>query len=130
MFMNMGHVVCNNAALNRLRSGPTFPKEAGTRTEAYEARCLDIIKGYLDTRRPILASKGGDTCVPDTDVSYHEDGNEILFRYPILPTSGTNKEMARPNQASVVNVVATVVIVLSLIPVYVSQRLSRTENEK
>jgi putative spermidine/putrescine transport system permease protein len=39
-------------------------------------------------------------------------------------------EMARPNQASVVNVVATVVIVLSLIPVYVSQRLSRTENEK
>jgi len=40
------------------------------------------------------------------------------------------KEMARPNQASVVNVVATVVIVLSLIPVYVSQRLSRTENEK
>lgn len=40
------------------------------------------------------------------------------------------KEMARPNQASVVNVVATVVIALSLIPVYVSQRLSRTENEK
>ena len=40
------------------------------------------------------------------------------------------KEMARPNQASVVNVVATVVIVLSLIPVYVSQRLSRIENEK
>jgi putative spermidine/putrescine transport system permease protein len=40
------------------------------------------------------------------------------------------KEMARPNQASVVNVVATVVILLSLIPVYVSQRLSRTENEK
>lgn len=40
------------------------------------------------------------------------------------------KEMSRPNQASVVNVVATVVIVLSLIPVYVSQRLSRTENDK
>lgn len=40
------------------------------------------------------------------------------------------KEMSRPNQASVVNVVATVVIVMSLIPVYVSQRLSRTENEK
>lgn len=40
------------------------------------------------------------------------------------------KEMSRPNQASVVNVVATVVILLSLIPVYVSQRLSRTENEK
>lgn len=40
------------------------------------------------------------------------------------------KEMARPNQASVVNVVATVVIVLSLIPVYVSQRLSRLENER
>ncbi|CAB4549226.1 MAG: ABC transporter permease subunit [Actinobacteria bacterium] len=40
------------------------------------------------------------------------------------------KEMSRPNQASVVNVVAAVVIVLSLIPVYVSQRLSRTENEK
>lgn len=40
------------------------------------------------------------------------------------------KEMARPNQASVVNVVATVVILLSLIPVYVSQRLSRTENER
>jgi len=40
------------------------------------------------------------------------------------------KEMSRPNQASVVNVVATVVILMSLIPVYVSQRLSRTENEK
>ncbi len=41
------------------------------------------------------------------------------------------KEMARPAQASVVNVVATVIIVLSLIPVYVSQRLSRsTEDSK
>lgn len=40
------------------------------------------------------------------------------------------KEMSRPNQASVVNVVATVVILMSLMPVYVSQRLSRTENEK
>ncbi|MFZ9751822.1 MAG: ABC transporter permease [Candidatus Nanopelagicales bacterium] len=39
------------------------------------------------------------------------------------------KEMARPNQASVVNVVATVVILLSLIPVYVSQRLSRAQEE-
>lgn len=37
------------------------------------------------------------------------------------------KEMARPNQASVVNVVATVVILLSLIPVYISQRLSRED---
>ena len=37
------------------------------------------------------------------------------------------KEMARPNQASVVNVVATVVILLSLIPVYISQRLSRAD---
>jgi len=35
------------------------------------------------------------------------------------------KEMARPNQASVVNVVATVVILLSLIPVYISQRLTQ-----
>jgi putative spermidine/putrescine transport system permease protein len=39
------------------------------------------------------------------------------------------KEMARPNQASVVNVVATVVILLSLIPVYISQRLSRAQEE-
>jgi putative spermidine/putrescine transport system permease protein len=39
------------------------------------------------------------------------------------------KEMARPNQASVVNVVATVIILLSLIPVYVSQRLSRADDE-
>ena len=39
------------------------------------------------------------------------------------------KEMARPNQASVVNVVATVVILLSLIPVYVSQRLTRAQDE-
>jgi len=39
------------------------------------------------------------------------------------------KEMARPNQASVVNVVATVVILLSLIPVYVSQRLTRAQEE-
>ena len=39
------------------------------------------------------------------------------------------KEMARPNQGSVVNVVATVVILLSLVPVYVSQRLSRAQEE-
>lgn len=39
------------------------------------------------------------------------------------------KEMARPNQASVVNVVATVVILLSLIPVYISQRLTRAQEE-
>lgn len=40
------------------------------------------------------------------------------------------KEMARPNQASVVNVVATVVILLSLIPVYISQRLSREDQRE
>jgi putative spermidine/putrescine transport system permease protein len=40
------------------------------------------------------------------------------------------KEMARPNQASVVNVVATVVILLSLIPVYISQRLSRADEQR
>lgn len=40
------------------------------------------------------------------------------------------KEMARPNQASVVNVVATVVILLSLIPVYISQRLSREDDKR
>jgi putative spermidine/putrescine transport system permease protein len=39
------------------------------------------------------------------------------------------KEMARPNQASVVNVVATVVILFSLIPVYISQRLTRAQEE-
>jgi len=37
--------------------------------------------------------------------------------------------MARPTQASVVNVVATVIIFLSLIPVYVSQRLSRAADD-
>ena len=40
------------------------------------------------------------------------------------------KEMARPNQASVVNVVATVVILLSLIPVYISQRLARDDDHR
>lgn len=40
------------------------------------------------------------------------------------------KQMARPTQSSVVNVVATLVILLSLIPVYISQRLSRAEEEK
>lgn len=40
------------------------------------------------------------------------------------------KEMARPNQASVVNVVATVVVLLSLIPVYVSQRLARYDDQR
>ena len=39
------------------------------------------------------------------------------------------KEMARPNQASVVNVVATVVILFSLIPVYVSLRMSRSDED-
>jgi putative spermidine/putrescine transport system permease protein len=38
--------------------------------------------------------------------------------------------MARPNQASVVNVVATVVILLSLIPVYTSQRLTRVDEQR
>jgi putative spermidine/putrescine transport system permease protein len=40
------------------------------------------------------------------------------------------KEMARPNQASVVNVVATLVILLSLIPVYISQRLARDDDQR
>jgi putative spermidine/putrescine transport system permease protein len=39
------------------------------------------------------------------------------------------KKMARPNQASVVNVVATVIILLSLILVYVSQPLARADDE-
>jgi putative spermidine/putrescine transport system permease protein len=39
------------------------------------------------------------------------------------------KEMARPNQASVVNVVATVVILFSMIPVYISQRLTKAQEE-
>jgi putative spermidine/putrescine transport system permease protein len=39
------------------------------------------------------------------------------------------KEMSRPNQASVVNVVATLVILISLIPVYISQRLTRAQEE-
>ena len=38
-------------------------------------------------------------------------------------------QMARPNEASVVNVVATVIIIASFSPVYVSQRLSRAEEE-
>ncbi|NDI16005.1 MAG: ABC transporter permease, partial [Actinobacteria bacterium] len=40
------------------------------------------------------------------------------------------KEVGRPNQASVVNVVATVVILLSLIPVYISQRLARAQEDE
>ena len=40
------------------------------------------------------------------------------------------KEMARPNQASVVNVVATVVILLSLIPVYISLRLAKEDDKR
>ena len=39
------------------------------------------------------------------------------------------KEMSRPNNASVVNVVATVVILISLIPVFISQRLTRAQDE-
>ncbi|MET1043148.1 MAG: ABC transporter permease [Microbacteriaceae bacterium] len=39
-------------------------------------------------------------------------------------------QMARPNEASVVNVVATVIILASLIPVYFSQRLTRAEEEE
>lgn len=39
------------------------------------------------------------------------------------------KEVGRPNQASVVNVVATVVILLSLVPVYISQRLARAQED-
>ncbi len=39
------------------------------------------------------------------------------------------KEMSRPNNASVVNVVATLVILISLNPVYISQRLTRAQEE-
>ena len=38
--------------------------------------------------------------------------------------------MARPNEGNLVNVVATVLILLSLIPVYISQRLSRAEEDE
>lgn len=39
-------------------------------------------------------------------------------------------QMARPNEASQVNVIATALIVLSFIPVWVSQRLTRAEDER
>jgi len=39
-------------------------------------------------------------------------------------------QMARPNEANVVNVVATVVILASFIPVWVSQRLTRDVDER
>lgn len=39
-------------------------------------------------------------------------------------------QMARPNEANVVNVVATVVILFSFIPVWVSQRLARDVDER
>lgn len=39
-------------------------------------------------------------------------------------------QMARPNEANVVNVVATVVILVSFIPVWVSQRLARDVDER
>jgi putative spermidine/putrescine transport system permease protein len=39
-------------------------------------------------------------------------------------------QMARPNEATQVNVIATVLILLSFIPVYVSQRLSRAEEDE
>lgn len=39
-------------------------------------------------------------------------------------------QMARPNEANVVNVVATVVILASFIPVWVSQRLARDVDER
>jgi putative spermidine/putrescine transport system permease protein len=39
-------------------------------------------------------------------------------------------QMARPNEATQVNVIATVLILLSLIPVYASQRLTRAEEEE
>ncbi|WP_430592277.1 ABC transporter permease [Humidisolicoccus flavus] len=38
-------------------------------------------------------------------------------------------QMARPNEANVANVVATVVILFSLIPVWVSHRMSRADND-
>lgn len=39
-------------------------------------------------------------------------------------------QMSRPNEATQVNVIATVLILLSLIPVYVSQRLTRAEEDE
>ena len=39
-------------------------------------------------------------------------------------------QMSRPNEATQVNVIATVLILLSFIPVYVSQRLSRAEEDE
>lgn len=39
-------------------------------------------------------------------------------------------QMARPNEANVVNVVATVVILLSFVPVWVSQRLARDVDDR
>lgn len=38
--------------------------------------------------------------------------------------------MARPNEGNLVNVVATVLILFSFIPVYISQRLSRAEEDE
>ena len=98
MIMNMGYANCENKNLNKLRAGQIFPKEPAILTEKYEARCLTNIKKFVDTRRQVLKSKADGACIPDEDCSCFLVGDEIMLRYPIIPTSGSNRELARSRQ--------------------------------
>lgn len=112
-------------ALVELRS---LSKTFGT-VKAADDVSLDIESGEFITllgpsgsgRTTVLRMIAGFE-VPDSG-SIHLSGVDTLPLWIL-------KEVGRPNQASVVNVVATVVILLSLIPVYISQHLARAQEEE
>lgn len=112
-------------ALVELRS---LSKTFGT-VKAADDVSLDIESGEFIT---LLGPSGsGKTTVLRMIAGFEvpDSGSIHLSGVDTLP-SWILKEVGRPNQASVVNVVATVVILLSLIPVYISQRLARAQEEE
>lgn len=101
-----------------------------------EEASMDLGAGLMQTFRLVTFPQFRSAFVAGAILAFALSFDEIvvtIFTAPpgveTLPLWIFN-QMARPNAASMVNVVATVVILASLIPVWVSQRLGRADEEE
>jgi len=95
MIITMGYVTSSVASLTALRSQTTnFPKQQGLHSKEFGDRCAQIAAEYFDMRRPVLAQKGDNACVPSERFACFEVENGIMIRYPILPNTGQNRQLS------------------------------------
>ena len=100
-----------------------------------EEASMDLGAGLLQTFRLVTFPQFRSAFIAGALLAFALSFDEIvvtIFTAPpgvdTLPLWIMN-QMARPNEASLVNVVATVIIVCSLVPVYFSQRMSRMSED-